>query len=243
MKLSSILRSGYNLRNDRGSVISVLSEDASSGSYDGRAKLYDAIVGSSIYNRLMWGASVDSYRSFAKRALNDGNGIFLDAGSGSAVFTAEEYAATNRPIVLVDRSAGMLRAAEQRISASADHSLSKNPTYIQADVFDLPFHKNVFSTVISMGMLHLFDNKEELINKLLYSLTEGDRLYLTSLVTDRKIGENYLSLLQKAGEVARPYSFQKIYSLIAETAKAKNVEAKLEGNMAYFIITKPTECN
>lgn len=240
MQLSSILRPDYTLRNDRGSVISVIPEDASSGSYDGRAKLYDAIVGSRIYNRLMWGASVDSYRSFAKRALNDGNRIFLDAGSGSAVFTAKEYAATNRPIVLVDRSAGMLRAAEQRIAASTDHSLSlsENPTYIQADVFDLPFHKKVFSTVLSMGMLHLFDNKEELINKLLYSLKEGGRLYLTSLVTDRKVGEKYLSLLHKAGEVAKPYAFQQIHSLLTDIPQADNIQADLEGNMGYFIITK-----
>lgn len=233
------MRPGCSLRKAGGRIFSALPEGSSSGAYDGRAKLYDAIVGSKLYNRLLWGTSVDSYRMFARHAVINDIGKYLDAGSGSAIFTSEAYAASERPIMLVDRSIGMLNAAEKNILATADEAKSEHVTFIQADLFDLPFQKGSFSTVLSMGMLHLFENKSGLIVELLDFVAEGGQLYLSSLVTDRKVGRKYLSLLHSVGEVTKPHTFQETRSVVIKAASGTDkFEARLEGNMAYFIITK-----
>ena len=76
--------------------------------YDRKAAVYDRVVGARAYNRVIWGTSTTAYRKFASEALASGTGPMLDAGCGSAVFTAGVYRRASRPLVLVDRSIGML---------------------------------------------------------------------------------------------------------------------------------------
>lgn len=238
MRVSPLIRAGYSLREAGRDIFSTLPEEVPSGSYDGRARLYDAVVGTMLYNRLLWGASTRNYRAFARYALASETGPFLDAGSGSAVFTDQAYAESQRPIILADRSIGMLGAAKKRISVAAGSGQLDRIAFIQADLFDFPFRRSSFSTVLSMGMLHLFENAGELIRELLYSVADGGRLYLTSLVADRVVGRKYLSLLHKMGEVAAPRSFQELGTLIEAATENSRVETRLEGNMAYFIVSK-----
>lgn len=236
--LVPLLQPDRSLRDVEGKVWSTLPDGTSTGSYDGRAHLYDAIVGSRLYNRLLWGARTDSYRAFARRALADGSGPVLDAGSGSAVFTAEAYADVNRPVVLVDRSLGMLNTAQGRISKPEEGELSTRRAFVQADLFDLPFRSGTFSDVLSMGMLHLFEAPTELVRVLLDTVASGGRLYLTSLVTDRAVGQQYLTLLHRTGEVAPPRSFAEVRATIEAASESGDVEAWREGNMAFFVVSK-----
>ena len=74
-----------------------------------------------------------------ERALKSGEGPFLDVGSGSAVFAAEAYARASRPLVLVDRSIGMLQAARDRIAKLAGGALPDRITLLQVDAIDLSF--------------------------------------------------------------------------------------------------------
>lgn len=116
----------------------MLPPDAEGAPYDSRAAAYDRVVGSTLYNRLIWGASTDLYRAFARRAVASGDGPLLDAGAGSAVFTDRAYADTDRPLILVDRSLGMLEAARDRIAKRAGGSLPASVTLLQADANELP---------------------------------------------------------------------------------------------------------
>lgn len=236
--LAPFLQPDRSLREVEGEVWSTLQEGASLSSYDGRARLYDAIVGSNLYNRLVWGARVDSYRSFARRAVADGSEPVLDAGSGSAVFTAGAYAEAGRPVVLVDRSLGMLTAAQDRISDRQDGQHPTRNAYLQADLFDLPFQRGVFPDVLSMGTLHLFENKRELLRVLLNPVAPGGYLFLTSLVTDRSIGRQYLAILHRAGEVATPRTFAEVRAEVEAASGSSDVEAWREGNMAFFVLSK-----
>ena len=238
MNLSTLIIPAFRLHKASRGILSVLPENFPKSSYDGRARLYDVVVGSKLYNKLIWGTSIKNYRLFAQQALASGDRHFLDAGSGSAVFTAEEYAASEREIILADLSLGMLRKAQKRISRVMEGQHSEHIAFIQADLFDLPFHKKSFPTVLSMGMLHLFDEAGKIITKLLQFVEAGGHLYLSSLVNNRKTGRRYLSLLHKAGEVAKPRSYEEVNAVLESISGISAVETRLEGNMMYIILTK-----
>jgi SAM-dependent methyltransferase len=221
-------------------IWSVLPEGHGSGSgsarYDRRAAAYDRVVGSALYNRLAWGASAAHYRAFAARAVGAGFGPLLDAGSGSAVFTAAAYAHAGRPLVLVDRSLGMLAAARDRLARAAGGRPPAHVVLLQADLLDLPFRPGCFETVLSMGMLHLFKDAgaAALLRGLVANLTVGGGLFLTSLVAERAVGRCYLAMLHRAGEVATPRRVERLGSLLrAELGEA--VECQREGSMAYVV--------
>jgi SAM-dependent methyltransferase len=216
-------------------VWSVLQGDRGPARYDRRAAAYDWVVGNAIYNRLAWGASTDRYRAFAARAVSSGAGPFLDAGSGSAVFTAESYARAERPVVLVDRSRNMLAVAGERLRRAAGGMLPAHIVLLQADVLDLPFRPGAFGTALSMGMLHLFADEDVLLlmRKLVAILSPESSLFLSSLVAERAIGRCYLALLHRAGEVATPRSFDRLSSMLAAELDG-SAEFARDGSMAYI---------
>jgi hypothetical protein len=78
-------------------IWSVMPEDSPSQPYDGRAKLYDRLIGSRIYNRLAWGTAPQDYAAFAQDASRWGVGPLLDAGCGTLVSTARVYAGSVGP--------------------------------------------------------------------------------------------------------------------------------------------------
>lgn len=234
-RLTELLRSNVSLRLVQQDIYSVLSTRREGASYDSRAALYDWIVGSRIYNRLMWGVSTAHYQAFVRRALASGSGPFLDAGAGSAVFTAEAYARAERPIVLVDRSRGMLEAARTRIVDWAGGAVPDHVTLLQADVQALPFQDETVGTILSMGMLHLFEDVTGHVQKLLRVLEPGGELFATSLVAERVVGRRYLQGLHKAGEVATPKRYDALRQVLT-AAIDRRVESEREGSMAFFRI-------
>lgn len=238
MDLQTLIEPDRSLRRVKNKIYSCLPEGAPGGSYDGRARLYDAVVGSRVYNYLLWGTSTGSYSAFAERALVDSTGPFLDAGSGTAVFTADAYANARQPIVLADRSIEMLASAGQRISEKKDNQRKADIELLQADLFDLPFRCGTFSVILSMGMIHLFGNGSDFIQALLRPLANGGKLYLTSLVSDRMFGRQYLTMLHRSEITAQPRSFNEALNLIKIESGNAETEAWREGNMAFFIIHK-----
>ena len=217
----------------RPGIMSVLSPDAEGAPYDSRAAAYDRVVGSALYNRLLWGASPERYRAFARRAVAAGNRPLLDAGAGSAVFTAGAYAEADRPLLLVDRSLGMLEAARNRIADRAGGTLPNSVTLLQADANDLPLRDESIETVLSMGMLHLFDDVTGHVEELGRVLAPGGRLFAMSLVAAQRLGRVYLWLLHRAGEVAAPRGFDGIRAAV-ESGFGAAVDGAREGCMAFF---------
>ncbi len=234
-RLTELLRSDVSLRSVQPDIYSVLSPQRESASYDSRAALYDWFVGSRIYNRLMWGVSTARYQAFVRRALASGSGPLLDAGAGSAVFTAEAYARADRPIVLLDRSCGMLEAARSRIANWGGGAVPDHVTLLQADVQTLPFQDETVGTILSMGMLHLFEDVTGHVQQLLRVLESGGQLFATSLVTERVVGRLYLQGLHKAGEVATPRRDEALRHEL-KAAIDRRVEAEREGSMAFLRI-------
>jgi ubiquinone/menaquinone biosynthesis C-methylase UbiE len=230
--VAELLDAGRTLRPAAEGIVSALPADAPPGEYDGFAHLYDTIVGTDLYHRIMWGNRAAHYRELAERAVAHGCGPYLDAGCGSAVFTASAYARANRPLVLVDLSVGMLAAAERRLREAGG---AASAVRIQADLFDLPFRARSFDSVMSMGVLHLFDDATGLLARLRELLAPGGKLFFSSLVNDTPRATRYMAMLHRKGHIARPRSFAEVRAM-AEASGAR-VDAERRGSMAYLSLS------
>lgn len=204
-------------------ILSALPEDDEGAAYDRRAVVYDRLIGSPLYNRLAWGTHPSQYASFAAEALAAGDGPYLDAGCGTLVFTAALYRRATRPLVLVDRSLGMLgRGAERLAGAPA--------TLVQADLHDLPFEPGRFTTIGCFAMLHVLDEPWGALAALRDRLAPGGRLFASMLVADRSAA--YLKALHRAGEVGPPRRMAEL----ADTARSLfgSAEVGRTGSMAWL---------
>ncbi|AOL24046.1 demethylmenaquinone methyltransferase / 2-methoxy-6-polyprenyl-1,4-benzoquinol methylase [Erythrobacter litoralis] len=224
----------------RPGIWSALSRPVEGQSYDGRARLYDALIGNALYNRLAWGTSPASYEEFAHAASESGTGALLDAGCGTLVSTAGVHARSGRPTMLVDLSLDMLAAARERIGRVAggvpDHVL-----FLQADLFDLPFIDGAFGAVLAQGVLHLFEDIAARARELARVTVPGGQVFASSLVADRGPGRLYLGALHRAGEVAAPRRLAELVARLEDSASrlARPIAARREGNMA-FLTARPS---
>jgi SAM-dependent methyltransferase len=201
--LAEVLAPGCEARAVDDDIWSVLPANTPSQPYDGRARLYDQLIGNRIYNRIAWGTAPQDYTAFAQEAAGWGDGPLLDAGCGTLVSTAGVHAQSQRLTILLDLSIDMLRVARDRLhSMSVPRAMTM--VFLQADVRHLPFRDNAFGSLLCPGMLHLFDSVEPIMAELARVADCRARLFASSLVADRWVGRQYLSLLHRAGEVARP---------------------------------------
>lgn len=214
-------------------MFSVLPVGTTGQRYDKRAQAYDRLIGNRLYNRMFWGSSPPDYRSFARQAAGSSNrGWLLDAGCGTMLLTAAAYVqAPERRVVALDKSLGMLRRAKERL-AEVDADVADRVVFLQADLLDLPFREGSFETVLSMGMLHLFDSVRLLTSSLERLLSPTGRLFISSLVETGRVGDFYLRFLHRSGEVARPRQAGELEQTLRETL-AHDFTFFLTGNMAY----------
>lgn len=223
-----LLRPDCRLDSAGGELLSALDPDDRGSRYDRGVAAYDRVVASRLYNHLVWRTSPARYGDFAAAAVADGAGPLLDVGCGSAVFTAGVYRTTRRPLVLVDRSLGMLGAAAKRLRGHAPDRVA----FVQADLFDLPFRHEQFTTVTCHGLLHLFDDMHAVLHALQAQLAAGGSLHVTSLVSETALGTQMLKLLHRSGEAAAP---RRIQDLAAVTS---TVDSRPElwhtGSMAFM---------
>src|SRR5690348_6549664 len=214
--LSEILLPNRTVRLVGTDIYSVIDGSHHKSQYDKKVKLYDLFVGSRLYNRVMWGTSTGNYRSFASQATNSMGGRLLDVGCGSLLFTWRAYEHTDRPIVACDVSLDMLRQARARLSKSRS-GIHDHVLLLQADIWDLPFRNHSFETVLNMNVLHHFADARTLLSRLVDLLTVDGHLYLTTLVTNnRLIGNYYLRLLHQCGWLAKPWTSQKLKTLLQD---------------------------
>jgi len=205
------------------------SADAPGAPYDRRAALYDGLVRSRIYNNLAWSSSPADYAAFAARAVASDDGPLLDAGAGSAAATAHLHAHSNRPSVLLDLSRAMLERADARIDAAG--TPAGHVRLCQADLLDPPFPRGGFTTVLAMGVAHLFEDLPALLASLRGQLASGGGLYLTSLVGETRRGRAYLRALHRASELATPLTADQLCQQLGRTRSFTT-----RGCMAYAIL-------
>jgi len=173
-------------------LYTALSGTAAAG-YDGKARVYDRLVGSPAYNRLVWATPLDWYGDVAERAAASGAGPLLEGGCGTALFTQRAWSETDRPLLLVDRSIDMLRIARERVGDDA--------TLLQADLFDLPLPAASFETVCSFGVMHVLDDPVPALEQLWRCVAPGGQLWITSLVdSGRVLARAWYAALRLAGE-------------------------------------------
>lgn len=220
------------LRSARPGIASALPADDEGAAYDRRAAAYDRVIGNRLYNRLIWGTDASAYAAFAAEALAAGDGPMLDAGCGSAVFTADVFARTQRPVVLTDRSLDMLERAGQRLDGDAPTAL------LQADLFDLPFAPARFQTVGCFAMLHVLDDPWTALTAAHDQLAPGGRLFASMLVRDGGIvGRGYLRVLERAGEVGSPRSTGELTAAARELFGG-SADVRRTGSMAWLRATR-----
>jgi SAM-dependent methyltransferase len=203
-------------------------QDLGAAPYDRHAAVYDRLVGARLYNRLVWGVRVDDYAAFAAEAVASGDGPLLDAGCGTAVFSASAYRDATRPLVLVDRSNAMLARARDRIGRDDGIWL------LQGDLLALPFAEGAFATVACHAVLHVLDDPWTALEALAAQVAPGGGLFASMLVADgRGLSPRYLKLLHARGEAGPPRTSAEL----AAAARARlGAAARVErsGAMAYL---------
>jgi hypothetical protein len=212
-ELNAVLADDRSVRLIEEDIYSVLPDVSVAHHYDKRATIYDAVVSTRLYNLVMWGTSSSHYVEFARQALNSSSeGIFLDAGCGSMLFTARTYADSKRRV-------------------------PEHIRLLQADLNDLPFRQKSFRTIMCLNVLHQIDDAAGLIAGLNKLLSQGGYLYLTSLVsTNRAIGDWYLKALYRTGEFVRPRNELELRELFKAFDRKMSYAEK--GNMAFVTMAK-----
>lgn len=241
-ELKEFVTEGRSVRPVEEGIYTVLAEGARAAHlYDRRAGVYDALVGTRLYNRVMWGASPEDYAAFARRAVDArAAGWMLDAACGSMLFTARAYVETGRRLIAFDQSLRMLRRARERLRGFGGGRPCANVLLLQADLSDPPFRPASFQTVLCMNVLHQFADAAGLIPKLAGLLADGGQLHLTSLVSNRRfIGDRYLDALHRAGEFVRPRRSSEFEKLLRD-ALSQGVSYTTRGNMAFATWERPT---
>jgi ubiquinone/menaquinone biosynthesis C-methylase UbiE len=223
---------GVKLEEVREGIFSVLSEADRESDYDGKAGLYDVVVGNRFYNRLIWGNWPSNYRQFCRACLRAASrGNVIDAGCGSLVFTASVYAKSdNAAIVLLDRSIEMLEHGRTRLMKICG-AVPEHITFVQGDIFRLPFRDACFDLVMLQGVLHMFDDKAAILAELERVKRESGTLAFTSLVGNNLLGRKYLSALEKSGEVATVHSTESLSGMLESLPF--RYELASVGNMVY----------
>jgi SAM-dependent methyltransferase len=236
-----VIAEGHAIRSVEEGIYSVLPDHRHTHLYDGRAALYDLVVGTRAYNRVMWGASLPDYVAFARRAVaSDPTGMLLDAGCGSLLFTAQAYLDCQRPILACDQSLNMLRRARSRLVKLAGY-VPERIFLLQTDLSPLPFRPGSFRAVLCMNVLHHVADGEGLITGLKELLAGGGHLYLTSLVKgNRLIGDRYLDALYNRGDFVHPRTSLELENLLGSSF-GQIVNYWTQGNMAYMTAVSTIE--
>ena len=206
--------------------------DDAGAAYDRRAAMYDHLVRSRIYNRVAWSSTPADYERFAASAFASSAGPLLEVAAGSAAATAGLHATSRRPTTLVDLSQAMLERAATRIEACAGDGFPAHVRLLQADLFALPASAQGFTTILGLGLTHLFDDVPDLVAVLRERLAPGGQLFLAGLVAETRRGRCYLEILRRAGEVAPPKTAGELHAALQRPASFERT-----GCMAYATLT------
>ncbi|HEY8153415.1 MAG TPA: class I SAM-dependent methyltransferase [Myxococcota bacterium] len=236
--LQEVLEPGRSIRELEAGLFSALGAGDEGAPYDSRAAGYDWLVSSRWYSSLAWGVAAAAHTDFIRRGLASSHeGWVLDVAAGSCVPSASAYTTTSRPLVVLDRSLGMLRRGMARLR-QLHGALPRHVAFLQADASALPFRAGSLATVICHGALHVFSSPSDVCAEWLRVLRPGGQLFVSSLVRGRWLGDRYLALLHRAGEVTRPRSAAEVARFV-EAAVGAPARLDAVGNFAYLSLQVP----
>lgn len=237
--LNGILASPDAVREIRPGLYTTLPEDAAAAAYDRRAAVYDAVVGRSLYHRIFWGTSAASYARFAGLALDAAaDGCFAEAGCGSLLFSSHLYrAARGSSTLLVDRSIRMLRRGMKRISRG-DGALPDGVALLHADLARMPVRSAVFSSILSLNVLHVPCDAGAITAELSRILVpHSGRLFVSSVVRSGRWSDRYLAALHRLGELGPPVTIDELRATVAG-AWGVVESTRIEGNMCFLVVRR-----
>lgn len=208
---------------------------AGDAQYDSIGTAYDGVCGLDIYHRAVWGVSIARYRAFAESAVSAcGEGVLLDAGCGSMLFTARTHLANERAAVIgIDASLTMLRLARARLEPDGQPG---RVALLNGDLLRSPFRSGAFDVVMCLHVAHVLEDLNGLLGELRRILKPGGRLFLTSLVLADRWSDRYLRLLSRRGIMSSPRRQHDI-STALRTWFGNEPEAHLVGNMLFMQVT------
>jgi ubiquinone/menaquinone biosynthesis C-methylase UbiE len=229
--LVELLRDDVSVERLGGRLWTALPADRRAAHYDVLAAVYDLVVSGRAYNRWIWGVERERYTRAIDAALAAaGDGVLLDAGAGSALFSAPVYAARPVRAVLLDLSLGMLRRADARLRDDAPVAL------VQGDLSDLPFADASFDAVLHFGIPHVLPDLAPVVRELGRVVRPGGTVHVASLVrSGRRAGDGFLQVLHTAGEVARPRTAAEVAEALAPIGA---VALREEGSWAFAVATR-----
>jgi len=234
-RLSEVISKDVSLRIVEPHIYSVFSpgEDINI-SYDKKfGTIYDLVACNRFYNRLVWGYWTSDYHSLCLDALRSStDGWVLDAGCGSLAFTARAYVNySRRPVVLLDKSIKLLRMAKSRlIKLTGD--VPANMVFVHGDALQLPFKPKNFGTIISLNLLHVFEDNDVkiVLQGLRGVLLDDGTISLTTLIENNRCADKYLHMWAKAGEVVSRNAEQ-LMAIFDELNMP--VKCLIKGNLAF----------
>ena len=226
--LEDLVAEGRPIRPLPGGLLSAVPAGRTGSTTYRQARTYDRVIGSAAYLRAVWSASPSEFADFTGSALAAGDGPFLDAGCGTAVFTADAYRASDRRLLLTDLSEEMLGRAQKRLPPG-----SADATLLQADLFDLPFAPASFGTVGCFGVLHCIDDLDGALAALAGQVAPNGRLYVSALGPATARSKVMCRLLDRAGEFATPRTAGEFEAAVARHLEVVSFERR--GSMAYAV--------
>lgn len=217
-------------------IYSALPASAVRAAYDRKAAIYDAIVGRSIYHRIVWGTTTRRYSEFAWTArAAAGTEPFLEIGCGSLLFSRDLYQwPAPGPTVISDRSTGMLRRAVKRLASAAyaDH----RPIVLHADAASLPLVSGAFGSILMLNVLHVPCDREAIIAECARLLIPGrGRLFSSCLGRSGRWSDAALEFFQHAGELDVPLTHDEIIAMLTHGWGAIE-SSTVEGNMLFAVV-------
>lgn len=210
-----------------------------SAHYDRMGWLYDAACGTALYNRVVWGTTPDRSREFAERVFASRDaGPHVELGCGSLLFSASVYDRDRgRPVILVDQSLAMLRMARARLSARTGR-VPEHVALVRGDARRLPLGRGFASTVLSMHVLHVIDDRAAFLETLAsLAARSASTIGLTSLVRTGSHRDSLLALLYRAGELSRPLRAAELEMLVRQSLPG-SVSIERAGSMAFVSGTR-----
>jgi SAM-dependent methyltransferase len=214
-----------------------LPETAGAAQYDRKAALYDAIVGRSLYHRVLWGTWAGAYTRFAQTALDAaGPGPFAEIGCGSLLFTAALYRRADgpSPVLAVDRSIGMLRRAVDRL-ARRGVDRGGGLAALHADCAAMPLRPGIFPSILCLNLLHVPCDREGIVAECRRLLVQGrGRLFVSTLIRSGRWSDRVVTLFHRAGELGVPMTRERACETVAGSwARIESVH--VAGNMAFIV--------
>ena len=216
-----------------------LSPIVGSAHYDRIAPMYDALLGTNSYNRVMWRTTPATYRAFATRIFEShASGTHVEIGCGSLLFTSHLYERDRgRPSILIDQSIEMLRRARARLEQGAG-TLPRHVVLARGDVRSLEFPRPFATTALSAFVLHVLDDPVPLLRALSRVARPTDStIGVSSIFKSGGRSNVALAVLHAARELGPPRTLASLETMMrAEVPGALRVD--IDGSVALMSVDR-----